>query len=428
MMRPADMVSRERNFELAMILAGLGFIAIAWRALDASQFVLPSGTQRIVTQFAISALAGNVGLRIVAPHASAQAYALACFLAAVGLVFVIRLIPDSAQDQVNWITVGALAFVAFAWLGTRYQFLRRYTYTAGAAALAILVVTGVFGTTINGARLWITVGGQTIQTTELIKLFVVLFLAGYLAERGTVLATPTLKFGGRTYSSLPYLVPLLGLLLAAIAALALLKDLGSIALLVLLAVSLLYVSTGRARYLVWGLVLLAATGFAGYLAFDHAQLRIDTWLNPNEDPGGSGYQAMQATYAIQAGGITGEGLGLGQPDSIPAAATDYVFSAVAEELGLAGAIGVVLLYLLLLFAGLRAALVAPDAYGRLLTAGISLLIAIQAAVIVAGNLRIIPTTGITLPLISYGGSSIVVNFALLGLLAGISARAHPSES
>src|SRR5687768_9285851 len=196
-MRPADMVSRERNFELAMILAGLGFIAIAWRALDASQFVLPSGTQRIVTQFAISALAGNVGLRIVAPHASAQAY--------------------------------ALAFVAFAWLGTRYQFLRRYTYTAGAAALAILVVTGVFGTTINGARLWITIGGQTIQTTELIKLFVVLFLAGYLAERGTVLATPTLKFGGRTYSSLPYLVPLLGLLLAAIAALALLKDLGSIA-------------------------------------------------------------------------------------------------------------------------------------------------------------------------------------------------------
>ena len=277
-------------------------------------------------------------------------------------MFVIRLIPDSAQDQVNWITVGTLAFVAFAWLGRRYQLMRRYTYTAGAAALVILVITGLFGTTINGARLWIVVGGQTVQTTELIKLFVVVFLAGYLAERGTVLATPTLKFGGRTYSSLPYLVPLLGLLFAAIAALALLKDLGSIALLVLLAVSLLYVATGRARYLVWGLALLAVTGLAGYLAFDHAELRIDTWLNPDDDPGGTGYQAMQATYAIQAGGITGEGLGLGQPESIPAAATDYIFSAVAEELGLAGAIGVVLLYLLLLFGPPAIAYRAPATY------------------------------------------------------------------
>jgi cell division protein FtsW (lipid II flippase) len=137
---------------------------------------------------------------------------------------------------------------------------------------------------------------------------------------------------------------------------------------------------------------------------------------------------MQATYAIQAGGVTGEGLGLGQPDSIPAAVTDYVYSAIAEELGLAGAAGVALLYLVLLFAGLRAASQCPDSYGRLLCAGVSLLLAIQAAVIIAGNLRLIPTTGITLPFVSYGGSSLVVNFALLGLLAGISSSAQSTRS
>jgi cell division protein FtsW (lipid II flippase) len=149
-------------------------------------------------------------------------------------------------------------------------------------------------------------------------------------------------------------------------------------------------------------------------------VRIETWLDPGADPAGTGYQAMQATYAIQAGGITGAGPGLGQPDAVPAAPTDYIYTAIAEELGLAGATGVALLYVALLYAGLRVSAEAGDTYGRLLAACIALLMAIQAAVIIAGNLRMIPTTGITLPYVSYGGSSLVVNFGLAGLLAGIS--------
>ncbi len=427
-MKANDLLARERNLELVLLSGCLGFIALAWYSLDAASFTFPTGTSRILTQFAVSGLIGHLALRFVAPRASAQAYAVALFLTSVGLAFVLRLAPASAQDQANWVSVGILAFAVFAWLGRRHQLLSRYTYTSGAAALGLLVFTGLFGETFNGARLWVTVAGQTIQTTEIIKLLVVIFLAGYLAERGSVLATPRISFGGRTYSNLPYLVPLVVLLLATIAALALLRDLGSIALLVLLAVSLLYVATGRGRYLVVGLGLLAITAALGYFAFDHAQVRIDTWLDPGEDPGGAGYQSMQATYAIQAGGVTGEGLGLGQPDTIPAAQTDYVFSAIAEELGLAGAAGVALLYLLLLFAGLRAASETPDTHGRLLCAGVSLLLAIQAAVIIAGNLRLIPTTGITLPFVSYGGSSIVVNFALLGLLAGISGSNQSTRS
>ena len=427
-LNPSEVVARERNIELAFILGGLLFIVLALRSLDAAAFPVPSNTSRILTQFALSALAGNFALRLLAPRASAQVYAIACFLAAVGLAFVIRLAPASAQDQVNWISAGIVAFAAFCLLGRHAHLLTRYTYTAGAGALALLVLTGLLGTTINGARLWVVVAGQTIQTTELIKLLLVVFLAGYLSQHGAVLATPRFRIGQRSYSNLPYLVPLVGLLFAAVAALALLKDLGSIALLVLLSVAMLYIATGRARYLAWGALLLVLTGAAGYFAFDHARVRIDTWLDPGADPAGAGYQTMQATYAIQAGGITGEGLGLGQPDTIPAVATDYVFTAIAEELGLAGATGLVLLYLVLLYVSLRASLMTDDANRRYLCAGIAMLIAIQAAVIVAGNLRLIPTTGITLPFVSYGGSSLVVNFALIGLLLGASAPAQPELS
>ncbi len=419
--------ARERNLELGLIAVALVFLVVAWRALTAAAFVLPANTSRIVAQFAVSVLAGNLALRVLAPRASAHVFAISCFLAAVGLAFVIRLAPGSAQDQANWVSIGIVAFCLACALARKPGLLLRNTYSAGAAALLCLVITGVFGKTINGARLWIVVAGQTVQTTELIKFFLLLFLAGYLAQHAAVLATPRFRIAGRSYSNLPYLVPLVALLLSTIAALALLKDLGSIALLVLFSVAMLYVATGRARYLAWGGALLVITGLAGYFAFTHVQVRVDTWLDPGSDPGGAGYQTMQATYAIQAGGITGEGLGLGQPDTIPAAPTDYVFSAIAEELGLAGASAVVLLYLALLFAGLRSAVSVEDSFRRFVCAGVALLIAIQAAIIIGGNLRLIPTTGITLPFVSYGGSSLVVNFALIGLLVGMS-RGQPETS
>jgi cell division protein FtsW len=171
-----------------------------------------------------------------------------------------------------------------------------------------------------------------------------------------------------------------------------------------------------------GAVLLALTGAAGYVAFDHARTRIDVWRDPFAHENTAGYQTVQSLYAFEAGGITGEGLGRGQPEVIPAAPTDYIFSAIGEELGLAGAAGVVMLYGAFVVAGLRVAAGARDDFSRLLACCVALLIGIQAAVIIGGNLRLIPTTGITLPFVSYGGSSLVVNFALLGLLLGISDR------
>lgn len=418
----ATITSPQRNHELLLLSASAAFILVAWRALDAAAFALPASSGRIVTQFLVSALVGHLGLRLVAPRAAGQPYAIAVLLTAIGLAFVVRLAPEAAPAQANWITLGVIVMVAAAWAARDYPRLRAYKYTSALLAVLLLVATGLFGTTINGARLWFTVAGQTVQTTELIKLFLVVFLAGYLADEASVLASPRLRFGGRSYSALPYLLPLLATLFIAIAALALLKDLGSIALLLLLTIGALYVATGRLSFVLGGLLLLASTGVFGYYAFDHARARIDVWLDPYATADTSGYQTVQSLYAIQAGGVTGEGLGLGQPDTIPASTTDYIFDSIAEELGLAGALGVVLLYILLLFAGLRVSLTVPDEYGRLLTAIVSLLIATQAAVIIAGNLRVIPTTGITLPFVSYGGSSLIVNFVLLGLVLGVSNR------
>lgn len=418
----AMVMSPERNHELVLLSASAAFILVAWRALDAAAFSFPASSHRIVAQFLISALAGHIGLRVVAPRAAAQPYAVAVLLTAIGLAFVVRLAPASAASQANWITLGIILMVGTAWASRNYPRLRSYKYTSALIAVLLLGATGFLGTTINGARLWITVAGQTVQTTELIKLFLVVFLAGYLADEASVLASPRLQFGGRSYSALPYLLPLLATLFIAIAALALLKDLGSIALLLLLTIGALYVATGRLSFVFGGLILLAGTGILGYFAFDHVQARVNVWLDPYATADTSGYQTVQSLYAVQAGGVTGEGLGLGQPDAVPAATTDYIFDSIAEELGLAGALGVVLLYVLLLFAGLRISLSMHDDYGRLLTAIISVLIATQAAVIIAGNLRIVPTTGITLPFVSYGGSSLIVNFVLLGLIIGASNR------
>lgn len=422
------MVARERNVELALLLGAVAFILLAMKSLDAAGFALPSNSSRIVTQFIVSALAGHLALRMLAPRAQPQAYATAMFLTAVGLAFVMRLAPDSTQDQANWVSAGVITFAGACWFGGRAEMVVRQAYTAGAAALVLLFATGIFGTTINGARLWIVVAGQTVQTTELIKVLLLVFLAGYLSRHGAILATPHFRIGGRDYSNLPYLVPLTGLLLAAVAALALLKDLGSIALLILLTVTMLSVATGRLRYVTVGALLLLLTGLAGYLAFSHVQVRVDTWLDPNVDPGGAGYQTLQATYAIQAGGVTGEGLGLGQPETVPAVATDYVFAAVAEELGLAGAAALVLAYVALLYAGLRSSAAAASRERQYLCAGAAMLLAIQAGVIIAGNLRLIPTTGITLPFVSYGGSSLIVNFALIGIILGSSAPVQPRMS
>ena len=409
-----------RNLELLQLVAALAFVAVGWRALEASPAAPPAGLASVVPQLVITVLAGHTVLRVVAPEASPLPFAVGVFLASVGLVIVARLDPSVAQAQANWISLGVVLAAAGAVVGKRYELLRRQRYTAAALALALLLITGMLGSTINGARLWLNVGGQLVQTTEIIKVLLVVFVAGYLADEAAVLSVPPVRFRARRYSMIPRLIPLVVALGASIGALALLRDLGSIAILLLFAGGMLFIGTGRLRYPAAAAVVALVAAALGYVAFDHAQTRIDTWLDPWSDASGTGYQSIQAIYAIEAGGITGTGLGLGRPDAIPAAPTDYVFSAITEEMGLAAAAGVALVYVLFLYGGLRVAIDCPDRFGRMLASSIAVLIGIQAAVIIAGNLRLAPTTGITLPFVSYGGSSLVVNFFLAGILTGIS--------
>jgi cell division protein FtsW (lipid II flippase) len=414
------MLSRERGVELALLAGALLVLGLGWRALSAAGLDLPGSMVGIVTQAGLCVIAMHLVVRVLAPKARPEVLPLVTLLAVIGMVFVVRLAPEAASQQANWLAVGTIALAAGIVAGRLSGRLRSLTYTSGLAAVLILVATGFFGETINGARLWVEIAGQSVQTTELIKAFLVLFLAGYLADSGGALARTSGRLPASWLPGAAYVLPLVMVLAGAIVALALLRDLGSIALLLLLAIAMLYVATGRVAFAATGLGLVFATGVVGYLVFGHVQARVDAWLDPRADPLGSGYQSLQATYAINAGGILGAGLGLGMPTAVPAVSTDYVFVAVAEELGLAGAAGVVLLYVAFLVAGLRVAAEAPGRYERLLAAAIALLIAIQAAVIIAGNLRLIPTTGITLPFVSYGGSSLVVNFGLIGLLLGLS--------
>ncbi len=409
----AALLSEDRNFELITVAGALGFLALGIVALSRSPAGAPEASTVVFAHVAATFALLHLGLRLLNPSARAILPAPA-LLTSLGLLFVMRLAPEVAGDQATWVSVGAAAALLGAWAGGHRRWLRRFTYTWGLLTLVLLALTGIFGRTINGARLWVVVAGQSVQTTELIKVLLVLFMAGYLSRESAVLRVEP------AWRSWRYLVPLGVFFVATLAALALLRDLGTMAILAATAVLLLWATTGRTSYLLFGILLLAASGLLGFELFSHVRARVDAWLHPFDDPLGTGYQTVQATFALANGGVTGVGPGFGMPDVIPAAPTDYVFAAIVEELGAAGGTAVVLLFLVWLVAGLQVARGALDEFDRALALGITLLLAIQAAVILAGNLRLIPATGVTLPFVSYGGSSLVVNFGLVGLLSGLS--------
>lgn len=415
-----EALTRERTAEAALLAGPIAMLALGWRALAEANIALPDGIIRIVAQAALCVFAMHLLARVIVPRARPEILPLVGLLACTGLIFVIRLAPSAADQQANWLAVGTAALGLGMVAGRQPRRMKQLTYTSGLLAVLTLVATGLFGQTINGARLWVSLAGQSVQTTEFIKAFLILFLSGYLADAGGALAVPSGRFAGVSVPGAAYVLPLALVLAGAVAALALLRDLGSIAILLTLAMALLYAATGRLRFALAGFGLVLATGVIGYLAFGHVQARVDAWIHPLADPTGSGYQSLQATYAVNAGGITGVGVGRGMPTVVPAASTDYIYTAVAEELGLAGATGVALVFLVLIHAGMRVAAEAYTTYDRYLAAAIALLMGIQAAVIIGGNLRLIPTTGITLPFVSYGGSSLVVNLGLVGVLLGIS--------
>ena len=356
-------------------------------------------------------------------------------LTGLGFAVIYRLAPTAstpspraglAAAPVTWLMVALVAFVITLVIIRDDRQLETLTYTIGLAALVLLILPIVpgIGTTINGARLWIQLGSFTFQPSELGKVLMVLFLASYLTQKRELLSEGVGRFG------LPRVKDLGPMLLAWAASLVVLfaeKDLGASLLYFGIFVVMLWLATGRVAYLAIGILLFAVGAYVGYLVFGHVQLRVDYWLHAI-DPGKPfelGYgQLAQGWFGMASGGLVGTGLGQGSPWLIPYAETDFIFAAIGEELGFLGTAAVLLLYVTLIGRGMRIAVARTDTFGKLLAAGLTTIFALQTFVIVGGVTRLIPLTGITLPFVSYGGSSLVSNFIILALLVRVSAGAY----
>ncbi len=374
-------------------------------------------------------LAAHVANRRLAPDADPAFLPLVALLNGLGYVFIARLNYRLAGLQATWTFIGVAVYVATLWIVRRSRDLERYRYLlalAGVGLLLLPLVPGI-GQDINGARLWVRLGPVSFQPVELAKIALAIFFASYFVERKEVLATPTSHLGPLPVPAARYLGPVVGVVGISLLIMTAERDIGFSLLFFVLFVSMIWVTTGRLAYVLVGLVLFAAGAFVAVHVFPHVHERITVWLDPWAHANGSGYQIVQAQYALGSGGIAGTGLGLGRPTIIPVVVSDFIFAAIGEELGLLGTTAVVVSFLLLVGAGLRTAVASRSDFPKLLTAGLTAVIGFQAFFIMAGVVRILPLTGITLPFVAYGGSSLVANYVLLAVLVRISSETVPLE-
>ena len=369
-------------------------------------------------------LVASVALTIRWPSADQTLLPLAACLTSLGLYVIARTEPDYLVRQVGWIALGTALFLVVLFAGDVVGWLSRYRYVWALFALGLLAYTLVFGVDPNesGTKLWIRVAGTLYQPAEIVKVLMVAFLAAYLDEKRELLALGDWRVGRLRLPPLPYLLPVLLMLGACLILFLIQKDLGVSFLFFGVFVAMLYAVSGRGLYVLVAMLGLGGASFVVYRLFSVARIRFDLWLNPWNDPEGRGFQIIQALVAFANGGVAGTGPGYGAPGLIPAVYTDFPFAVIGEEFGLIGALGLVAVYLILTVRGFRVALDLGDNFPGLLAMGLTTAIGLQALIILAGNLKMVPLTGITLPFISYGGSSLVTNFIILGLLLRLSAR------
>lgn len=337
-----------------------------------------------------------------------------------GFLCIERLASNFIIRQTTWLLVSVVALLAVVRLGRDLRWLRRFRYTWLLGGLALLAATLLFGVNPSGygQRLWLGGWGIYFQPSEPLKLLMIVYLASYLAERKGLLAPK--KIGRWRLPSLAYVGPLLVMFGLTIVLLAWQQDLGAAMLFFFTFLAMLYLATGQWGYIAAGLALFAAAGLAGYNFSDRVALRVDGWLDPWPEAAGRAFQIVQSLLAFGAGGILGRGLGMGSPTYIPAVHTDFVFAAIGEEFGLAGTLVILALYGILTLRGFCIAARATRPFERFLAAGLTVALAVQAWVIMAGNVKLAPIAGVTLPFVSYGGSSILTSFIALGLLLRVS--------
>lgn len=367
-------------------------------------------------------LVAHLSLRRLAPQADPVLLPLAALLNGTGYVFIAGLDKAQASAQATWTAVGVIAFVATLALFPRAIDLERYRYIIALVGVALLLLPLVphIGEDVNGARLWVRAGPLSFQPEEFAKLALAIFFASVLAERADLLATGTRRIGRWLVLEPRYLAPLIAAWGVSLLVLLAENDLGSSFLFFALFVGLLWVATGRAAYLALGAGLFAAGAVFALDVVHHAQTRVQAWLHPWAHFTTSGYQIIEGWFALAAGGMWGLGPGQGNPGIIPEATSDFIFASIGEEIGLVGVTALLIAYLLITGSGLRVAVRSQRSFSKLLATGLSLLLAVQVFVVVGGITRLIPVTGITLPFVSYGGSSLVSNYILLAILLRIS--------
>jgi len=378
-------------------------------------------------------LVTHIYLRIRLPDADPYLFPLMATLTAFGLVMVYRIDEGLARDQANWFVLGLVLFALTIQFLRDYEVLERYRYTIAIGGLLLLLAPRVpgIGQQVNGAYLGVKIGPLAFQPAEFTKIAIVIFLASYLREHREVLIVGARRVLGVTLPPLKHFGPMLVVWGASMFMLVFIRDLGSSLMFFAAFLALLYVATGRFSFVVIGMAMFLVGAWFFASTVPHVHERVEIWLHPYEDPQGSGYQILNSIFAQADGGLFGKGFGEalitvpGTDNSLlPAAQTDMIYALIVNEVGLFGAVGVVLVYMLVAARGFKIALIAGDGFSKLLATGLTAVFAIQAFVIIGGVTRVIPLTGVTLPFISYGGSSIVANFVLLALLLLISDRAR----
>jgi cell division protein FtsW (lipid II flippase) len=434
-------VTSARNRELGALVPVAVLLTAGFAAVFAQENVRLDNLSLVYGAYFLAVcLAAHIFLRIRLPDADPYLFPLVALLTAFGLVMIYRIDANLARDQANWFVFGLLLFALTIQFLRDYDVLERYRYTIAAVGLLLLLAPRLpgIGQQVNGAYLGVKIGPLAFQPAEFSKICIVVFLASYLREHREVLIVGARRVLGVTLPPIKHLGPLLVVWGASMFMLVFIRDLGSSLMFFAAFLALLYVATGRFSFVVIGMAMFVVGAWFFASTVPHVGDRVDVWLNPYNDPatgkydpGGSGYQILQSIFAQADGGLFGKGFGQGlitipgtNDALLPAAQTDTIYSLIVNELGLFGACGVILTYMMVAARGFKVALLANDGFSKLLATGLTAVFAIQAFVIIGGVTRVIPLTGVTLPFVSYGGSSIVANFVLLALLLLISDRAR----
>lgn len=426
-----------RNTELILLIFALIIAIGAYALVDINlERPLDADFYFQASVLTVLALAVHITLRLRAKYADPVILPIVIALNGIGLAMIHRIDiatdDDAGQRQWMWTTVAVVAAIAVIWFLRDHRILRRFTYISLAASVILLIlplVPGVSGGDINGASVWIKIGSASFQPGEIAKITLAVFFAGYLSSNRDLILLAGKKIGPLQLPRARDLGPMIVAWLASVGVLVFQRDIGSSILFFGLFMTMIYVATSRVSWVIIGVVLIAVGGFAASKIFSHVGLRIDSWANAfnpevyNRQPGGSG-QIVQGLFGMANGGIIGTGLGQGEPSRVPFANSDMIVASLGEELGMIGLFAVIMLYLLLITRGFRAALGTRDAFGKLLACGLSFAIALQCFIVIGGVTRLIPLTGLTTPFLAAGGSSLLANWIIAALLLMISDSAR----